>query len=152
MLTAMLPDQVHLRADDIPAQGPKILADGGQITLILNNLVTNAMEAVGDQPGEITVAVRVRPATELRKWRYYRADWGLTAEYYACLSVADTGCGLDEAVHDRIFDPFYTTKFTGRGLGLAVVFGIVKAHEGAITFESQSGQGATFHVFFPLLT
>jgi len=150
LLTALLPGEIRLRPD-LPDQGLSILADGGQIMLILTNLVTNAMEAIGDREGEIVLAVGEKPASELRALRYWRADWEPRAESYACLSISDTGCGMDAAIHDHIFDPFFTTKFTGRGLGLSVVHGIVKAHQGAIAIESQAGQGATFHVVFPLL-
>ncbi len=149
-LMAMLPDQIQLRTARIPAHGPKINASRSQIMLIINSVVTNAMEAIGDNKGEITLSICVKPASEFRNLRYYRADWDLKDDSYACLSVSDTGCGLDESLYDRIFEPFYTTKLVGRGLGLAVVHGIVSAHEGAITFESQPGQGTTFHILFPM--
>lgn len=149
MLSALLPEKVRLIAANIPAQGPTILADSGQLKLILTNLVTNAIEAIGDQEGEIQLAVGLKPASELRSLSVSPVDWEPTAALYACLSVADTGCGVDATIHERIFDPFFTTKFTGRGLGLAVVHGIVKAHQGAIKVESRPGQGAVFNVFFP---
>ncbi len=150
-LGALLPEQISLRTADLPAQGPTILADSGQITLMLTNLVTNAVEAIGGQAGEIVLGTGVKPASVFGNSSYSPLDWEPVADRYACLSVSDTGCGMAADIHERIFDPFYTTKFMGRGLGLAVVYGIVKAHEGAIIVESQPGQGASFHLFFPLL-
>ena len=65
------------------------------------------------------------------------------------LEVSDTGCGMTEEAKTKIFDPFYTTKFVGRGMGLAVVQGIVQDHGGAIHVISAPGQGATFQIFLP---
>jgi CheY-like chemotaxis protein len=77
-------------------------------------------------------------------------DWQSPDLSFACLSITDTGKGLDEAMISGIFDPFFTDKFTGRGLGLPVTLGIIKAHGGCITLESEPGKGSTFNVFLPL--
>jgi signal transduction histidine kinase len=69
---------------------------------------------------------------------------------YVCLEVADNGAGMDPAVLARIFEPFYSTKFTGRGLGLPAVLGIVRSHHGTLKVKSAPGRGTTFRVFLPL--
>lgn len=76
----------------------------------------------------------------------------LSSEKYVLLEVADTGCGMNEMMTNRIFDPFFTTKSTGRGLGMAVVLGIVRGHDGTIKVESQTGKGSNFRLFFPAVS
>jgi len=80
----------------------------------------------------------------------FPVDWQSPDASFACLSITDTGKGLDEATISGIFDPFFTDKFTGRGLGLPVTLGIIKAYGGCITLESEPGKGSTFSVFLPL--
>jgi CheY-like chemotaxis protein len=130
---------------EFEAQLPAIEADRSQMQQILSNLVLNAAEAIGEAAGTI----RVR--TEFR--RVDRPEPAQAGEVgpgnYVCLRVEDTGCGMDEETRRRIFDPFYTTKFTGRGLGLAAVAGIVRGHKGAIRVASTPGQGTSFTVFLP---
>jgi CheY-like chemotaxis protein len=74
----------------------------------------------------------------------------LQATNYACIEVSDAGCGIADKDIETIFDPFFSSKFAGRGLGLAVVLGIVKAHSGLVTVESHPGQGSKFTVFLPV--
>ena len=74
----------------------------------------------------------------------------MPAGRYLCLQVADTGCGMDEGTKGRIFEPFYTTKFTGRGLGMSAVLGIITAHNGSLQLFSQPGRGTTVKVFLPV--
>jgi CheY-like chemotaxis protein len=151
LLDASMPGQVRLKTK-LPPQGPIILGDAVNIKHVVTNLVSNAVEAVAENEGSATVAVQVTAAEDMRGLRFFPLDWQPEATRYACLSVADTGCGMDEADMEKIFDPFFSTKFTGRGLGLPVTLGLVRAHDGAISVESTPGQGAVFRVFFPLLT
>jgi PAS domain S-box-containing protein len=149
LLSASLPITVHVRTD-FPDGGPIIRADAAQIRQILTNLVLNAVEALGDREGEVVVAVRVMPTADFRAFRFCPPEWVPKVEYYACLSVSDNGSGIDGGILEKIFDPFFSTRIIGRGLGLPVVLGVVKAHEGGVTVESVPGRGAVFRVFLPL--
>jgi two-component system, cell cycle sensor histidine kinase and response regulator CckA len=82
--------------------------------------------------------------------RYYPIDWQLQDTAYACLEVTDSGRGIAEKDIEKIFDPFFTSNFSGRGLGLPVALGILRAHRGAMEVESQPGVGSIFRVFLPV--
>lgn len=151
LLGASTSQHVHLKTE-LPLWVPIILGDSVHIKQILTNLVSNAAEAIGQNEGYITVAIQVRAAAEIQGLRFSPLNWEPTEEQYVCLSVSDTGCGMDEATLEKVFDPFFSTKFTGRGLGLPVLLGLVRAHDGAIAVESSPGRGAMFRVFFPLHT
>ena len=132
-------------------QGPVIQADPAQMEQVLKALVTNAWESMDDYPnGRLRVCVETRPASSIGHENRFPVDWQSPDPSFACLSIIDTGKGLDEAMISGIFDPFFTDKFTGRGLGLPVTLGIIKAHGGCITLESEPGKGSTFSVFLPL--
>jgi PAS domain S-box-containing protein len=128
---------------------PAIEADATQVRQLVMNLITNASEAIGDENGTITVTTGVMSAE-----RAYLSETYLNEElpegWYDYLEVSDTGCGLDKETQAKIFDPFFSTKFTGRGLGLASALGIVRGHRGAIKVYSEPGRGTTFKVLFPI--
>lgn len=151
LVGASLPPRVSLRSR-FPDQGPIVRADAAQIQQVLTNLMTNAAEAIGDKEGEVVVTVEVLPAPDLRGFRVHPPDWEPRGPEYACLSVWDNGSGMDGETLNRLFDPFFSTRFSGRGLGLAVALGVVKAHDGAIAVASTPGQGSHFRVFLPLST
>lgn len=130
---------------------PPIDADPAQIHQIVANLVTNASEALGDHSGMIFITTQTR--------RFDKADLESTFPVkdfpegtYVTLQVSDNGCGMDTAIREKLFDPFFSTKFTGRGLGLAATLGIVRGHQGAILVDSDPGTGTTFTVLFPVGT
>jgi CheY-like chemotaxis protein len=130
---------------------PAIKADRGQVQQVVMNLVINAAEAIGeDRDGKVRVATRseiLSPATRAH-FLPDRPEPGL----YVVLEVEDDGAGMTQEVLAKIFDPFFSTKFTGRGLGLSAVLGIVRSSGGALTVETEPGQGSTFRVYFPAAT
>jgi PAS domain S-box-containing protein len=127
---------------------PAVVADITQIRQIVMNLITNASDALGDQPGTITLETSLVDATPAMLASTYLNE-ALPAGPYICLEVSDTGAGMTRETSTRIFEPFFTTKFTGRGLGLAAVLGIVRGHKGAIDVQSEPGAGTTFRVLLP---
>ena len=149
LLQAAVPKDVILTAD-IPSSGPVIRANAGQIQQLLTNLVTNAWEAVGGKKGTVALTVKTVSQMNISATMRFPIDWQPIERNYVCLEVADAGCGITCEDIENLFDPFYSTKFTGRGMGLSIVLGIVKAHNGGITVVSELGQGSIFRVYFPL--
>jgi signal transduction histidine kinase len=135
---------------DLPDPGPVLLADPLQLRQILGNLLENAKEALRDGRGRIGVRVRICPDTELPTAHRVPLDWQPTGTRCANLEVCDTGPGIAEEALDSLFDPFFTTRFTGRGLGLSAVLGYVQAHGGAVSVESRPGTGTCFRVHLPI--
>ena len=141
-LRAEIPAPVALESD-LPLPGPVVIVDSAQVGQVLAGLVSNAWEAIGDGPGNIRLSVSTAKRKDIPEDRRFPVDWQPAMDDYACLTVTDTGRGMSGQTIDRIFDPFYTDKFTGRGLGLAVALGIIKSFRGCITVESRvGGRGA----------
>ena len=141
LLRATLPENVEI-ATDFSADAPNAVADPSQLHQVVMNLGTNAVHALEPKGGRIEVAVT-------REERAVAAD--VPAGTYVRLRIRDNGCGMDAATRQRIFEPFFTTKEAGKGtgLGLPMVYRIVKAHGGAIAVESVPGQGTTFDLTLP---
>ena len=147
LLEVSIPKSASLKyelADGLPV----VEADAAQIHQVVMNLITNASEAIGEEGGSITVrtgVIDVGPeylaATDLGE--------GLPEGPYVFLEVSDTGRGMDRRTRAKLFDPFFSTKFAGRGLGLAAVLGIVRGHKGTIRVYSEPGEGTTFKVLLP---
>ena len=148
ILQAAMPGKVVLNTD-LPSPGPVILANANDVQQVLTNLVTNAWEAVGEEGGSVHLGVKTVSRSEIPAAHRYPIDWQPRDEAYACLEVADAGHGIADRDIENLFDPFFSSKFAGRGLGLSVVMGIVQAHGGVVTVESEPGQGSTFRVFLP---
>ncbi len=127
---------------------PRILGDATQIRQVVMNLITNASEALQEQSGTITVRTGTRFCdADFLDQAYWRED--MTQGMYVFIQVQDTGCGMTTDTLERIFDPFYTTKFTGRGLGLAAVMGIIRGHKGTVHIRSKPQEGTVFTVLLP---
>jgi PAS domain S-box-containing protein len=148
LLRSTIPANVDIRSR-LTADLPTVLADPGQIHQVLMNLGINASHAIGRAQGTITAeldevqidASSAAHSPDLHEGRYVRLRFG------------DSGSGMTREVLERVFEPFFTTKpqGTGTGLGLAVVRGIVKSHDGAITVYSEPGKGTQFHLYFPVV-
>ena len=134
----------------VPDTLPRVEADPVQLRLMLTHLVINAVESFHGYGNRIVVAATVRKSDpdDLRRTAYCHAD--AKPGSYAVIEVTDTGCGMDEGTLGRIFDPFFSTKFTGRGLGLSAVLGIVRGHRGWIQIDTEIGHGTAMRVAFPL--
>ncbi|GFO66933.1 hypothetical protein GMLC_05120 [Geomonas limicola] len=147
MLKATLPQNVQIRLDR-PQENLVMIADAGQLRQVLMNLIINASEAIGALQGEITVSLqRTRLAPGAGGGDHLGKE--IPAGSYLCLEVTDTGCGMDEETRLRVFEPFFSTKFSGRGLGMSAVLGIVNAHGGALRIESTPGTGTSFRIYLP---
>ncbi|HJZ58026.1 MAG TPA: MASE1 domain-containing protein [Gemmataceae bacterium] len=132
-------------ADDLPP----VAADPTQIRQVLVNLVTNAGEALADHPGSVSVSTAATDLSRAELPDSYLFD-PLSPGRYVLLTVADTGPGMDESTRARLFDPFFTTRFAGRGLGMSAVLGIIRGHRGGIRVESEPGAGTTVTVYLPV--
>ena len=148
-LRADLPNSVTIESD-LPSPGPVINANANQIQQVLTNLIANAWEACHAAQGVVLLSVKkALPAGDFAEHRF-PIGAQTTHPAYACLEVADTGCGIAEQDIEKVFDPFFSTKFAGRGMGLAAVLGIVRAHQGIITVGNKPGGGSIFRVYLPM--
>jgi len=147
LLRSATPEGVRLSLS--ARAGVTVMADPGALHQVALNLVTNAIDAVRERGGTIEVRVGTE-AFDGPEGRRLAHDWRSAAGEYGVLEVTDDGVGMDEAVQQRIFEPFYTTKPTGHGLGLSSALGTIKAHRGALDLASRLGVGTTMRVLLPL--
>jgi signal transduction histidine kinase len=143
MLRASLPASIQIVEQF--CEVPPVFGNAGELHQVVVNLVTNAAQAIGSGVGRITI--RLREGAQQQSSLHHEARTAV------CLSIADTGCGMDEATVERIFEPFFTTKSVGAGtgLGLSVVHGIVTGHGGRVTIHSKPGEGSEFTLWLPAL-
>jgi len=141
-----LKPDVHVETD-LSEDLSYIRADTTQMQMVLSALISNANEAM-EGPGRIRIGARNMDLDA----RFVKDHPGLDPGTYVCLSVEDTGKGMDKETQDRIFDPFFTTHFLGRGLGMAAVYGIVRNHGGVIKVDSAPGRGTLVRIYLPAVS
>ena len=145
LLKVTLPPSIELQVR-IDRHVPAVMADATQVEQALLNLCTNAMHAIGTDKGVITVKLGSTYSQSLMEERR-----GISRGNHVTLSVRDTGTGIGPETMERIFEPFFTTKPVGQGtgLGLAVVHGIMRTHQGSVGVKSTPGSGSIFTLYFP---
>ena len=145
---ASIPGGARLELD-LAADVPELRADRSQIEQVLRSLVTNAAEAMAGRHGSIAVRTRLAdlPSLERHAWV---SDEAVPPGRYLLLTVEDQGTGIDARTRARIFDPFFSTKFIGRGMGLPAVLGIARSMGGAVAVDSEPGVGTRVVVACPL--
>ena len=147
LLRSAVPRNVQLRILD-QNQSPVVVAERGQIQQILMNLVINAAQAIGEREGSVSVHIGTVQLDETSASRLEPPMNRTAGEYVVC-EIVDDGCGMTDEVRRRMFDPFYTNKANGRGLGLSAVLGIVRNHKGGIHVDSMAGVGTTIRLYLP---
>ncbi|MEP4196926.1 MAG: ATP-binding protein [Aliishimia sp.] len=143
------PKTVNL-THDLTRKLPLAMADSTLIQQVLLNLILNASDAVGANNGSILVRTKLVDTNRIELDEIFTNPLP-TSDQCILIEVSDTGSGIDEAVAENLFEPFFSTKRTGRGLGLATVQRIVDRHNGTISVKSKLGQGTTFGIYFPVL-
>jgi len=133
---------------DFSRDTPEIDADAALMRQVVMNLIINAAEALDDESGVISLITGRIDADAMYLSEAFLQE-KLTPGIYAYLEVSNTGCGMDKATQAKIFDPFFSTKFTGRGRGLSAVLGIVRGHRGAIKFTAKREMARHSSCSFP---
>lgn len=149
LLETALPNRAELQVQ-LDDTLPMIEADRGQIQQVVMNLVINAAEALRADGGYVRITTKPHTLTTADEANGYIGD-SLVPGSYVGLEIADNGHGMDEKLLLRIFDPFFSTKTHGHGLGLAATLGIMRTHHGGIRVQSQPGIGTTFTLLFPVV-
>ncbi len=149
LLRASLPQSIEIKTK-ITCGNIRLLANAVQLQQILMNLGTNAHHAMRETGGILAVEAE---CIELEEFDEKSKHLLLAPGRYLLLKVCDNGCGMERALLDKIFDPYFTTKppDQGTGMGLAVVHGIVKSHGGHISVYSEPGKGTSFLIYLPML-
>ena len=147
LLYSVLGANVSLKYD-VPRSVPNVRGDAGRLRQVVMNLVVNASEAIGERSGTIEISVRVVRPSESGPW-FDPKQLSVNTDY-VLIEVKDDGVGIDDHAQGRIFEPYFSTKGPGRGLGLAAVRGIVRQHSGDLGIQSELGKGTWCQVWLPV--
>lgn len=142
------PPDVEITIGQAPP-GQIVNANIEQIQQIITNLLTNAWEAIDERPGSIRLSITPIKAAAIPRKNLFPPEWRPNRQTYFCIEVRDSGHGIEKEKIGTLFDPFFSTKFKGRGMGLAVVLGILRSLGGAVTVQSRPAKGAIFSIFLP---
>ena len=146
LLRESVPDNVALHLD-LPRDLPIVYADQNQVRQVVMNLISNAVQAIGDAPGQVWIRSSV---VEIAAGEPPELDLELAPGRYATVEVKDTGCGMSPQTIERMFEPFFTTKERGHGLGLAATLGILRGHGGGLKVRSAEGAGTSITLLLPI--
>ncbi len=147
MLERLIPEDTDFRTT-LSEDELVVMADRGKIEQVIMNLVTNARDAM-PTGGVLSIGI----SRAVMDGRFVHSHGFGEPGEYACISVADSGRGMDEETRRKLFEPFFTTKEVGKGtgLGMAIIYGVVKQHNGYISVYSEPGRGTTFRIYLPLI-
>ncbi|MDX8405644.1 MAG: response regulator [Mariprofundus sp.] len=148
LLQVSISKNVTLRLE-LDEQLPHIDADSAQMQQVVMNLIINASEAIGEENGNIIIHTGTIDVDKAYAQSNLIND-ALPDGRYIFMDISDTGCGMDKNTLDKLYDPFFTTKFTGRGLGMSAILGIIRGHQGAIKVYSEQGKGSRFKILLPI--
>jgi PAS domain S-box-containing protein len=147
LMRAAVPASIDMKFE-LSENVPVVDVDVSKLQHAVLNLVINGRDAIGEGAGALTIRTGEHDFRQESDSGIMMCDSELRGKC-AVLEVEDDGCGFDEEIRKNIFDPFFTTKESGKGLGLAVVVGVMRAHGGAVAVTSRRGEGTVFRIFFP---
>jgi len=147
LIEVSIPKNVQLEYH-LDTDVPMVECDVAQLEQVIINLLTNAAEAIGDDSGTITIATG-STLTDTNTLEHCYGSEELRSGEHVYIEVADDGCGISDETRQHMFEPFYTTKFTGRGLGMSAILGIMRSNHGCIQIDSKPERGSTIRVFLP---
>ena len=150
VLLPELPPSVHIETECSSGPWP-VRVDIGQFQQVIRQVLANAVEALPAEQGIVRMTCDRVLAADIPGPGRFPADWQPGCASYACLAIADTGGGIAREDLDKLFDPFFSRKFTGRGLGLPLLLGFVRSHGGVVTVESEEGRGSVFRIYLPII-
>ncbi len=149
LFRAGMPASVSLEPA-LPEPGPFVRANTDLLEQLFLHLLNNARESMADSAGTIRIGLETVQPGDIPEVNRFPVDWHPGNTPYACLVITDEGHGISPADMENIFDPFFSTQFTGRGMGLPAVLGIAGVHGGGISVTSTPGRGTAFRVYLPL--